>query len=364
MTRFSCLLLLFFFWILIPYSIKAQLSILNSGVSEFNITPKGLLEVSVMNPQHDVEVILEGKIFNSQNEVIMDVTSNPFLLKKGMNNTAQLNVSIASVNYSSNEQASYIKTSHILPSGKFRYCLFIKSLVLDITSDEYCNEFESELSTFLFLVFPPDKDEIETKNPLLIWTHSESFSLNSPTNYYKIVVTDLNPDQSPEAAINTNVPVYLKNFLTSHSVQYPVDAKELISGKNYAWQVQQISNGNIVNKTEAWQFKLKAPQAVNEIKFITVKKTLGGGYYMASNNKIFFRFDESYGTKDVHYKIFNEKREVVSVNNGKKNELKTTKIGYNEFEIDLKPFDLKSGMYTLEVTNDKKEVFLLKFLAE
>jgi hypothetical protein len=296
----------------------------------------------------------------------MDVTTNPFVLKKGLNNTAQLNVSIASVNYAGNDQSNYIKTSHTLPSGKFRYCAIIKSLSIDISGDEYCNDFESALSNFLFLVSPPDKDEIETNYPVLIWTHSEPFSLTSQTNYYKMVVTDLNADQSSEAAINTNVPVYVKNFMTSHNVQYPVDAKELQAGKTYAWQVQQISNGNIVNKTEAWQFKLKPIDKKNEVKFVTVKKTIDGGYYLASNDKIFFRFDENYGSKDVQYTILNEKREAMVKNGGtnKKNELKSTQIGYNEFEINLKPYDLKPGMYTLEVVNDKKELFQLKFLTD
>jgi hypothetical protein len=358
---------LIFFILMIHHHGESQISILNAAVTEYNITPKGLLEVSVMNAQSDIEVVLEGKIYNAQNEVILDVTSNPFLLKKGMNSTAQSNISITSVIYASNDQANYIKTYHTLPSGKFKYCAFIRSFPNDLISDEYCNDLESELSSFLFLVSPPDKDVIETKYPVLIWTHSEPFSLNSPNEYYKMVVTDLNPDQSPESAINTNIPVYLKNFLTSHNVQYPVDAKELQPGKSYAWQVEKISNGNIVNKTEAWQFKLKAPDPVRENKYIVIKKTLDGTYYLAEGNKIFFRFDEGYGSNLLNYKILNEKMEAVTASETKSNkgvQIEMVKTGYNQFCINLNNYKMGKGIYTLEVTNEKNEVFKLKFSAE
>jgi hypothetical protein len=345
------------------YTAFAQLSIVSGSVNEYNITPKGLLEVSIMNPQHAVGVILEAKLIDLQTQTtLLDVTSNSFMLKQGLSNTSQLSVSVASSVYSNGEKVNYLKSTHSLPSGNYKYCITVKTLSIDVSGDEYCSNLEAEASRFLFLVSPPDKDEISTKFPVLIWTHSEPFSLSNANNYYKMVVTELNPDQSPEAAINTNVPVYLKNYLSSHSVQYPVDAKELIEGKSYAWQVEQINNGNIVNKTEAWQFKLRPNLKNPDIKFVTVKKNVDGAYYLAVNNKIYFRFDESYGSKKVSYKIYNEQHQPIPSNTNQ--ELKSTEVGYNEYEINLAPFNLKQGMYLLEIINDKKEVYSLKFLTE
>src|SRR6185437_2177039 len=139
-------------------NIFAQISIINSSTNMYNITPIGLLEVNVNNFQSDVEVVLEGKILTSQNEPILDVVSTPFILKKGMSITSQLSLHIASTNYSSSEQANYIKTSHTLPSGKYHYCAIIKSFPTDNITDEYCQDLESDISSFLFLVSPPDKD--------------------------------------------------------------------------------------------------------------------------------------------------------------------------------------------------------------
>ena len=234
-------------------------------------------------------------------------------------------------------------------------------------SDEYCTDLESDNSSFLFLVFPPDKEFIETKYPVLTWTHSEIFS-KSATDFYRIVVVELSKGQSSEAAINTNIPVYMKNFLTAHQVQYPVDAKELISGKSYAWQVQKISNGAITNKTEAWEFKVKALDPIKENKYATVKKVLDGTLYKAEANKIFFRFDEGYTGTKLTYRILNEKQEPITAQQSeeKTGEIKVAEVksGYNTFTIDLNEYKIPTGVYTLEVINDKREVYKLKFGVE
>ncbi|HXU25630.1 MAG TPA: hypothetical protein VN698_00245, partial [Bacteroidia bacterium] len=314
---------------------------------------------------------LEGKILTAQNEPILDVISAPFILKKGMNVTSQLNLHIASTAYNSSEQANYIKTSHTLPSGKYHYCAIIKSFPNDIVNDEYCQDLESDFSSFLFLVSPPDKDEIETKYPVLLWTHSEPFSLNSQSEYYRMIVTDLFADQSAEAAVNTNIPVYMKNYLTSHSVLYPVDAKELEVGKKYAWQVQKLNNGTIVNKTEAWEFKLKAPAPVKENKYAVLKKQLDADFYTV-DRYLYFTYDENYDPTTTKIQILDSKRKAVdpkvkndlNPNNPSSNLVNVNKLGDNRFSIDMNLLNVSKGYYTLEVTNSKNELYLLKFYVQ
>lgn len=345
-------------------AIHAQVTILNAGITPYNIVPRGMLDVSIMNPKSEVTVVLEAKLYGPQNELLLSVTSAPFTLRNGLNNTVQMPLVVASATYGSGDRVTQLKTSKSLPSGKYNYCASINAI--DV-ADEYCQDLEAENSSFLFLVFPPDKEIIETKNPVLTWTHSEVFS-NNQKEFYRITVTELNKDQSPEAAINTNVPVYMKNFLGTHQVQYPVDAKELVPGKKYAWQVQKISNGAIANKTEAWEFKIKAPDPIKENKYATVKKVLDGTVYKAEGNKIFFRFDEGYTGTKLQYRILNDKQEPISAQQSeeKTGEVKfdEVKSGYNTFTIDLNDYKIPSGVYSLEVINDKKEIYKLKFVVD
>jgi len=343
--------------------LKAQATILNTAISEYNITPKSLLEVSIMNSAGDLQVVMEAKILNNRNEALLNVTTKPFTLKKGLNIVSQLNVALVSVLYASSAEATFIKTSHMLPSGKYHYCASISGV--DV-SDQLCQEMEAENSAFLFLVFPPDKEEIETKNPMLIWTHSEPFSMNNQTDYYRIIVTDLNKGQSAEAAVNTNIPVYMKNYLTSHQVQYPIDAKELQPGKEYAWQVQKISNGTIVNKTEAWQFRLKPPVIIKDNKYALMKEELDGSYYTVENSKLFFSIQERYfSSGKLNCRILNDQKKEIEppapLNESNKKELAYKSNGDNRYMINTDELGLKKGFYTLEVTNEKKQKFYLKF---
>ncbi len=352
-------------WFFMPNRIIAQqASILSATISEYNITPNGLLDVSIMNHIGDVQVVLEAKILNSQNEALISVVTKPFTLKKGLSIVSQLNVGITSVMYASNNQGNLLKNSHILSTGKYHYCASISGV--DV-SDQYCQDIEAENSTFLYLVSPPDKEELETKYPILIWTHSEQFSLTNQNEYYRIIVTELNKGQSAEAAINTNIPVYMKNYLNSHQVQYPFDAKELQTGKEYAWQVQKMYSGAIVNKTEAWQFKFKDKE-VETKNYTLLKQALDGSTYYAVNEKIYFKFEEPYYSADskLAAKIYNAERK--EFNPQAKNELKkegkeTIKYtGLNLFQMDLSSLNLKSGIYTLEVTDEKGKLYLLQFM--
>jgi len=357
-------LFLIFLFCTVSALINAQVNILSAAITPYNITPRGMLDVSILNPKSEVQVVMEAKIFGSNGEILLSVTSAPFTLKNGLNNTVSMPLSVASAQYAAGDRSTQLKTSKSLPSGKYSYCASINAV--DV-ADEYCTDLEADNSSFLFLVFPPDKDVIETKNPVLTWTHSEIFS-NNQKDFYRIIVVELNTDQSPEAAINTNIPVYMKNFLTTHQVQYPVDAKELIPGKKYAWQVQKISGGAIANKTEAWEFKVKAPDPVKENKYATVKKVLDGTVYKAEGNKIFFRFDEGYAGTRLHYRILNDKQEPITAQKSDEHsgEIKVNEVksGYNTFTIDLNEYKIPAGVYALEVINDKKEVYKLKFVVE
>ena len=231
-------------------------------------------------------------------------------------------------------------------------------------ADEYCDEIESNFNQFLYLVYPADKDTIETSTPLLTWAHSEPFSILTQGEYYRMVVTEMKERQTAEEAVTVNSPIMMKNYLTAHSVQYPYDAKELQSGNHYAWQVQKIANGIITNKTEAWEFVVATPSVIQDYKYSSLQKQLDGGIYVANNNKVFFKFQEAYSSGKITCKIYDSKRKEIlpKLNNEGMlgNSLNFKQNGYNRFEINLNDMEIKKGIYTLEVKNEKGELYLLR----
>jgi hypothetical protein len=160
----------------------------------------------------------------------------------------------------------------------------------------------------------------------------------------------------------------IKNYLTTHNLQYPYDAKALIYGGRYAWQVQKIANGIVTNKTEAWEFVIRNSPLQVENKYTPLKKVLDAGYYTASNNKIFFKFNEEYASDKISIKIYDSKRELVKPKakneDVKKSDFNYKQNGYNRYEINLDELNVEKGFYILETKNGRGEVFLLKFYVQ
>ncbi|HWY99101.1 MAG TPA: hypothetical protein VNY36_08455, partial [Bacteroidia bacterium] len=302
-------------FLLLSFALRAQqVTIVSADVNSYNVTPRGLCQAVLMNPSTNVQVILQAQLLDAANEPLVTVKTNTFMLHNGLNAAANMNFSIASVEYGTTGVVQYIRNSGILPTGKYSYC--IKVIIAGGNAEEgdnYCQELESDVNSYLYLVSPEDKDTISTPNPVLVWNHSDPFNTLTPGEYYRMIVVPVNEGQTAEEAVTVNTPIYLKNSLQENQVQYPADAPVLEPGKQYGWQVQLISNDVITNKTEAWEFTEYIHIPVKDNKYATVKTTLDGGFYVAANNRIFFRFDEAYASNndDAKCKILDSHMEPV-----------------------------------------------------
>lgn len=234
--------------------------------------------------------------------------------------------------------------------------------------DILCEDFASAMDDFLNLVVPYDGDTLDTKLPVLTWTHSEPFSALARNEYYKIVVAEIRKDQSAEQAVFSNPAVFSKSFLVTHSVAYPSDAVELKEGKSYAWQVQKFSNNVMVNKTDVWSFVIPVENKKPDIKYVVLKKEYDAAYYVAYNERIFFQFDEPYASEGLSYSIYNSRHKEMKVGVTNEGRAKTAEKndgikhqGNNRYELDLAGYGLKTGYYYLEVLDSKNRKSVLKF---
>ncbi len=349
--------------------IKAQVSVVNIQLMPYNITPDALIAASVMNNGSAQQVQMISKFYNFNNELLITVKSNPFSLKQGLNSPFDGSRSIAGTEFSSGQQASYIKTTRALPSGTFKICINVIQTSTSESLDEFCDEIESNFNQYLYLVYPADKDTVETSTPILTWSHSEPFSVLSQGEYYRMVVSDIKSDQGPDAAVTVNTPLMAKNYVITHTLQYPYDAKELIPGNHYAWQVQKMANGVVTNKTEAWEFIVRKKPEEKEIKYVALKQRVDASYYTANNGKVYFKFIEEYnsqGNISVIIKSDDGKEYPVSISKDEKNNSNETSskikiIGDNRFILDLNTQNIKPGFYIMQVKNEKKDTYLLKF---
>lgn len=350
----------------ISNTLFAQVFISSFSLQSFNITPEAFLNAALLNNGGQVQAEMTATLYNANGEMLLAVKSVPFPLKAGINPGLDNSRKVAQVQYGGSTQAAYIRNARALPAGKFKVCVQLYALQIE-ASDEYCDEIESELSQFLFLVDPADKDTVEQKYPLLVWNHSEPFSVVSQGDFYRMIVCEMAENQSAEQAITTNPPLMIRNYLNTHALMYPFDARELAGGNRYAWQVQKMSDGAVVNKSEAWEFVLRTKMEQPH-SYVSIKKEIDASPYLPVDNKVFFRFDERYNAGISECKIYDEKRTPIELKaqnqSGLSKDTYFKSIGYNQFEIDLNELAINRGLHYLEIKNEKGEVFRLKFMVD
>ena len=133
--------------------------------------------------------------------------------KKGITSLNASTLKFAQVAYSNHPQANYIKTFNQLPSGVFNYCITVIPIQNFEQGDEYCQTIDATEKEQLYLINPVDEDEIETPTPMLIWFHSEPFNLLNQGEFFRLLLVELNDNQSASSGITANVPYFIKNNL-------------------------------------------------------------------------------------------------------------------------------------------------------
>lgn len=358
---------LFFLFVINSGIAISQVTITGAQFSSYNLTPATMCNVSVLNNQTEMQAFLYVNITNSSNEILVTIETNPIMLRMGVNMITGTNVTFARVTYGSSSQAAQLQSMHLLPSGTYMYCCGIVGISSE-GGDDYCEEFESEIASNLNLIYPDHQDTIETLNPVLVWSHSESFSMLTSSESFRLVLVEQMENQTPDNAIAVNSPLFIINNLNTHSIMYPIDASTLVKGKTYAWQVQKITNGVATKFSEAWQFTIKNDVSTRSNGYAVLKKKLDASFYTVRDGKLYFRFNENYNGGNFSCSIYNWKREKitpVAKNNDKNLGVSSKKLGSNYFEIDLNSLSgISNGYYTLEVIDERKELFMLKFFVE
>jgi hypothetical protein len=218
------------------------------------------------------------------------------------------------------------------------------------------------------LITPDDGDSIETKNPLLTWSYMGTTVSGDQRNYYRLLMVELDDNQSAEAGIIMNQPILSMERIPGTQLFYPYDAPELKEGIWYAWQVQKIADQVIVDKSEAWKFIL--PLTIEQEQYYKMKFKNDGVIYIAEDGKIRFEFVEAYQEDALSYYLYNAKQELMNVrvtaqteNEADESTVPLKRYGANYYEIDLGKHALP-GTYTLVVLDKKQQRYELKFMVK
>lgn len=239
---------------------------------------------------------------------------------------------------------------------KLRFLLFV---FIGVSSINVVNAQDN-----ILLLAPANNDTIQTTAPLLTWNYMGAISESNDRAYYRLIVVELQNNQSAEAGIIVNQPLVLMDNLQGTQLFYPFDAPELKSNIWYGWQVQKIVNNVISDKSEAFRFIVEEPKEPVYLKYVTLKKQHDGVIYEAVNGKVFFKMDQGYQVSNLKATIYNDAMQIVQKrvkeDTEEPNEFTVLNTGTNFFELDLGS-GIAPGIYVLEVFDAKKQKYLLKF---
>ena len=122
--------------------------------------------------------------------------------------------------------------------------------------------------------------------------------------------------------------------------------------------------------TLAQQTPNPQPCAPPETTYAVLSRKLDGGFYLTRDNHLYFSYDEDYIKHNLEFRIFDYSQSVVAAFDEQDYPDLITNHGNNRYGIQFSTaiggqgIPLPDGTYTFEVTNQKKERFLLRFKHE
>lgn len=290
-------------------TLKAQV------VMSVQIPSAGLLQkeqlwnVLVVNNAGDYSnVVLNITLRNERTQQrVFTGSSKPFSLPKGAHQLALQHFS--PIQYSYYGSAASADPSGLLPIGRW-----VISYHLDAglpgkevkLAEEHLPVEIAPLSPPQ-LVFPSDRDTVDTRYPHFSWLPPAAMgSFNSLS--YSFLLVEVKDKQNANDAIQRNALVYREDHLTTPQLHYAASLNALQPGSTYAWQVVATNDSHYADKTEVWTFCVRKESAaaiiLDDASYPRLKQGYNSDYYICEGKKIRFSYENSLSEKSLPIKIY------------------------------------------------------------
>jgi len=246
---------------LITRSLFAQGIVVNIQHPPFNqLKIEDMWKITLSNTSSTVlKVILKGTLIEAQAGLIANGTSKTFELPPGRKiftgaNFKELDPEINYVNKDSRFKESVTRTGG-LPGGEYEICISVIESTSGVQLGLDCIQ-QSVLSAAPpSLISPENGSRISLKHPDFIWLPTVISGVR--VSYVFKMVERFGSQSMPEV-IEKNNAFYITT-LKNTMITYPINAPDLIEGKEYVWRVQSVDeSGNPVGSnngfSEVWSF--------------------------------------------------------------------------------------------------------------
>lgn len=194
---------------------------------------------------------------------LMDASSGLMLISNGVKRVMYNDLSPLTFSLSTPGFGMDSRLNQPLPVGEYIVCY--RLLDVDnknsVLASECIKVFAEPLSPPQ-LIQPENESVIMEPRPVLTWTPPAPVYMFTNLGY-DVVVSPLYENQSPQEALQRNIPV-MTTYTNNNSILYPSSFTDLQAGKTYVWQVAAKDGNRFGGKSEVFQFTV-IPDSVKKI---------------------------------------------------------------------------------------------------
>lgn len=248
----------------------------------------------------------------------------------------------------------------VLTAGNFLACY---NLIVESSKGaqpgEDCISFAIAPLSPPLLNSPANQSAAETRLPQFTWLPPAPLNLFTDLNY-EMILTELHASQSPEEAVQQNIPVYRAPRLKDNYINYPASGLQLDTAKTYAWTVIAKNGRQFSAQTEVWTFRVKGIKnetAVSEAAYVQLKKELDGSVTTTSR-LLHYTYTNETGEAQVKF-------EVIALDAGNEIVQKGTlnlQPGNNLLQLELGRKLNPGTHYLFRLLNKRQEQWQMKFI--
>lgn len=229
---------------------------------------------------------------------------------------------------------------------------------------KYAYNINAALVMPIQLVSVFNNDTIEDEYPMFNWT--PPYPLPEGNVTYEILVTEIEPLETPLAAIQRNQPMIRNERVNQNAMVYTTMEPKLIAGKEYAWQVNVYTErGDFYSGSETWRFIYDPEEDTvfyEPEQYYAMQNKIPINAISIDSNILPIKFVENYSILDsiasmfllnADYQVIADESEIpIAYANGN---------NYTYISFCPEEFPLENGMYILEITLLNNSKYFLRF---
>jgi hypothetical protein len=346
---------------LLIYLIIVSLQLKADGTIQINPFTSGIFtqddvwNFSFINNESTVVPYVFKIQVNIEGGQLLEVVTPPIMVNPGIFNDFSQARNISIFNYYQNELSASLQNNGFCEYHRLNICIYVYRDAENIIVSNVCQDYTSVSHKSLHLIYPSDRDTIETVTPLLHWT-----AINiPPASKFKLRIAEVFDSEDAVTAIDINPPYYFDE-VPENVFLYPLTAQPLEFNHTYVWQVIAILNDNVIATSEIWTFTIMERSKLNSTDecYRIITKEINNDNYVYDKS-IKFTYENRTNEKALNYTIrMADSKE--SIKNIPAVEITN---GLNRVMI---PISAISGLsnektYLLTVNNKKHESFHLSF---